>query len=293
MLEGEIIHGRRIGIAEIAEIRGLIEANPHWSRWRLSRVLAEKWQWYAPSGQLKDMAARTLLLKLCQRSLIELPERRSAPARRGPRLEPDLFEAIVPQNLTASLRTLLPLKIQVMGPRQPGYDRFQRYLVRHHYLSYGGPVGENIGYLIASAAGEDLACLLFGAAAWQCAPRDRWIGWSSQQRSRGLQFIANNSRFLILPWVQVKFLASHILSQVSARINADWLRRYGHPIHLLETFVQQDRFQGTCYRAANWIDVGQTTGRTRQSLEQRAGAPLKQIHLYPLSSHARGQLARL
>lgn len=292
MLETDIVQGRRISSVEIAEIRALIQAHPRWSRWRLSRVLAEKWRWHATSGQLKDMAARTLLLKLHQRKVIQLPERRQPPARRAPRLQADLFEALIPESFTGHLRSLLPLEIRVMAPRQPDYDRFQRYLVRHHYLSYGGPVGENIGYLIGSAAGEDLACLLFGAAAWQCAPRDRWIGWTSEQRAQGLQFIANNSRFLVLPWVQVKHLASHILSRISTRINADWQQRYGHPIYLLETFVQQDRFRGTCYQAANWIHMGQTTGRTRQDRHNRVNAPCKDIHLYPLSPHARRQLAR-
>ena len=159
-----------------------------------------------------------------------------------------------------------------------------------NYLSYGGPVGENIGYLIRSGAGADLACLLFGAAAWRCAPRDRWIGWSSEQRAQGLFFIANNSRFLILPWVRVPYLASHILSAIASRIQADWQRRYHHPIYLLESFVQQDRFRGTCYQAANWVRVGQTTGRTRQDRHNRVNAPFKDIYLYPLSDDVPRQL---
>jgi hypothetical protein len=287
------LQGRVLAASDLEEIRRLIASHPGWHRRRISEELARQWNWRNSAGQLKDMAARTLLLKLHQRDLIELPERRCAPARRGPQLERDLFDQVAPEPITAPFASLLPLKIQRTGPRQPGWDRFQRHLSQHHYLSYGGPVGENIGYLIASATGEDLACLLFGAAAWQCAPRDQWIGWSSEQRRRGLQFIVHNSRFLILPWVRVKSLASHILSQVSARISADWLQRYGHPIYLLETFVQQDRFRGTCYRAANWIHVGRTTGRTRQTLAQRAGAPFKEIYLSTLSTHAKRHLAQL
>ena len=152
-----------------------------------------------------------------------------------------------------------------------------------------------MGYLVRSGAGVDLACLLFGAAAWQCAGRDRWIGWSAEQRARGLPFIANHSRFLILPWILVPSLASHVLSQVAQRIDGDWQRRYGHPLHLLETFVQPDRFHGTCYQAANWIPVGQTTGRTRQSQRHRDNAihaPVKDIYLYPLTAHARSRLCR-
>lgn len=293
MLEVETIQGRQIGSVEIAEIQGLLAANPQWSRWRLSRVLAQRWQWYAASGQLKDMAARTLLLKLHERGLIGLPQRRQVPVGRSIEEEPDLFANVPPEPVGGSLSSVRPLQIQVVGPKQPDYDLFERYLSRHHYLGFRGPVGENIGYLIRSRAGVDLACLLFGAAAWHCAPRDRWIGWSPEERQQGLPLIANNSRFLILPWVRVEHLASHLLSQIARRIDADWQRRYHHRLYLLESFVQQDRFQGTCYQAANWIEVGQTTGRTRQSKRHRDNqvhAPVKDIYLYPLTANARQQL---
>lgn len=296
MLEAETIQGRRIGGGEIAEIRELIEKNPTWSRRRLSEVLAERWQWYAASGQLKDMAARTLLLKLQDRGLVALPARRQTPpARRGVDGDWDLFDGRPPASVVASLSSLRPLQIQVVGPKDRDYRLFQRYLRQYHYLGHGGPVGENLAYLIRSSTGADLACLLFGAAAWQCAPRDRWIGWSADQRAQGLSFIANNSRFLILPSVVVPHLASHLLAQVARRIDGDWQRRYGHPLHLLETFVQQDRFGGTCYQAANWIKVGQSTGRTRQSQRHRDNAvhaPVKDIYLYPLASNARCCLCR-
>jgi hypothetical protein len=293
--EVEILQGRKISSVEIAEIKALIETNPLWSRRRLSRVLAQSWQWHAASGQLKDMAARTLLLKLHERKLIVLPPRRRAPAVRGRPWSPELFDAVPSEPIVGDLSSLRPLQIRVVGPKQPDYHLFQRYLAQHHYLSYRGTVGENLGYLIRSCAGVDLGCLLFGAAAWQCAPRDRWIGWSAEQRARGLAFIANNSRFLILPWVRVEHLASHILSQIVQRIDADWQRRYHHRIYWLESFVQQDRFRGTCYKAANWIHVGQTTGRTRQSRryrDNRVHAPLKDIYLYALSSDGHTDLCR-
>ena len=295
MLEADIIQGRKIGGAEITEIQALMEANPQWSRWRLSQALAEKWDWYSASGQLKDMAARTLLSKLHERKLIALPERKRGPVVRRPRPGPDLFDSLLPEPITADLASLQPFQIQVVGPRQPDYHLFRRYLAQHHYLSFGGPVGENLGYLIRSRTGVDLACLLFGAAAWQCAPRDQWIGWSAEQRAKGLALIANNSRFLILPWIRVTQLANYILSQIVQRIDADWQKRYNHRLHLLETFVQQDRFRGTSYQAANWIHVGQTTGRTRQSQLQRDNqvhAPVKDIYLYPLSSDAQRALCR-
>jgi hypothetical protein len=295
VLEDEIVQGRRIGSLELGQIRELIEANPLWSRRRLSEVLAHRWQWYAASGQLKDMAARSLLLKLHERGLIILPERRRAPAKRGAEATPELWDLVPSEPVEASLSSLRPVRIQVVGPRQPNYHVFQRYLARHHYLGYRGPVGENIGYLVQSCTGVDLACLLFGAAAWQCAPRDRWIGWSAQQRAQRLPFIANNCRFLVLPWVRVTHLASHILSQVAQRIALDWQERYRHPIYLLETFVQADRFRGTCYQAANWMCVGQTTGRTRQNQRHRDNAvhaPVKDIYLYPLRCDGRQQLCR-
>ena len=282
MLPPQIIQGRPIGPAELAEIRALLEAHPRWSRWRLSRTLAQRWGWYAASGQLKDMAARTLLLKLHQRQLIQLPERRCCPPRRGPHLNAELFDAIPPVPLQADLRDLQPLRLEVVGPRHPHFHFFERHLWRHHYLSYCGPVGENLGYLVQSRRGEDLACLLFGAAAWQCAPRDRWIGWSRLQRAQGLRLVANNSRFLVLPWVKVPCLASHILARVSARLSADWQARYAHPIYLVESFVEPERFAGTCYQAANWMHVGRTTGRTRQDRWNRIHAPCKDIYLHPL-----------
>lgn len=293
MLEAETIQGRRITSVEIAHIRRLIHAHPSWSRWRLSRVLAREWQWYAASRELKDMAARTLLLKLHEQGVIALPDRRRGPVTRGTAAEPDLFDGLASEPVVASLSAVVPLQIQVMGPKQPGYGQFQRYLCQHHYLGFRGPVGENIGYFVRSAAGVDLACVLFGAAAWQCAPRDRWIGWSAEQRAQRLAMIANNSRFLVLPHVRVPGLANHILARIARRIDADWQQRYRHRIHLLESFVQPDRFRGTCYQAANWVRVGQTTGRTRQSQRHRDNevhAPVKDVYLYPLTSDARQQL---
>lgn len=295
MQESETIQGRPIGSAQIGEIRGLIETYPEWGRWRLSQVLAERWQWRSASGQLKDMAARTLLRKLHDRGLIELPARRRVPTKRRVELEPDLFDLAPAEPVVTSLAALRPLRIQVVRPREPDHARFEGYLRRHHYLGHRGPVGENLGYLIRSRDGIDLACLLFGAAAWQCAARDRWIGWTAEQRAQRLALVANNARFLILPSVVVPHLASHVLSQVGRRIDQDWQQRYGHPIHLLETFVQPDRFRGTCYQAANWIHVGQTTGRTRQSQRHRDNAvhaPVKDIYLYPLTADARHRLCR-
>jgi hypothetical protein len=288
--EAQFIQGRWIGSEDLAQIRRLLAEHPRWSRWRLSRHLAQQWQWRSSSGQLKDMAARTLLLKLHQRGQIALPARKRQPARRVPNQHYDLFDSVRPGPLERPLAAVLPLQIEVVEPGQTGYKLFQRYLVQHHYLGYGGPVGENVGYLVRDPQGRELACVLFGAAAWKAAARDQWIGWSAEQRARALQFIATNSRFLVLPWVRIACLASCLLGQIARRINADWQRKYGHRLHLLESFVQVDRFAGTCYRAANWIEVGRTVGRTRQDRYNNIQAPIKAVYVYPFHTQARQRL---
>jgi len=289
--EARIIQGRTIGPEELGEIEGLLKAHPNWSRWRLSRALAEQWQWYSRGGQLKDMAARTLLLKLHERELITLPPRRRGfPPRRVVDPTPDLFEPETPKPIEEALSSLRPLRIHLLERRSGAYKIFQSYLARHHYLGYGGPVGENIGYLIQDNRGRDLACVLFGAAAWKCGDRDQWIGWTAAQRSGRLHLIANNSRFLILPWVRVPHLASHILGRITRRLSKDWQVKYGHRIELLETFVQCDRFRGTCYRAANWVEVGRTRGRTRQDRHHRIEVPIKAILIHPLHPQCRLRL---
>jgi hypothetical protein len=152
-------------------------------------------------------------------------------------------------------------------------------------------VGENLKYLARDRQGRPLACLLFGSAAWKAAVRDRWIGWSDEQRARHLRLLTNNTRFLILPWVRVPHLASHLLGQVAARLSADWQQKYGHPIYLLESFVEQPRFAGTCYRAACWAQVGLTTGRTRNDNGRKSGAAPKALYLKALRADARRRLA--
>jgi hypothetical protein len=167
-----------------------------------------------------------------------------------------------------------------------------QHLRQHHYLGLR-VVGENLKYLIQSAGGEDLACLLFGAAAWQSAARDQFIGWSAAQRAQGLGQVINNTRFLILPWVKVPGLASHILSRVVRRLDRDWQGKYGHPVWLVETFVDRDRFVGTAYRAANWLRLGQTQGRGRQGPDPRVrSTSIKEIFVYPLHRHFRQRLQK-
>ena len=287
MNEGEVIQGRRIGTAALAQVQGLLAAQPGWSRWRVSVELARLWDWRTPTGQLKDMAARTLLLKLDQRGWIHLPPRRRAsPNRMRHKQMPVLEQPVCEHPLAGLLPELLPLRCtEVSGAAGAGERAlFEVLLHRHHYLSYRSSVGENLQYLVRERGGRPVACVLFGAAAWQCADRDRYVGWDAATRAQRLPLVTNNTRFLILPWVRVPHLASHILSQIARRLGRDWQDKYGHRIYLLETFVEHDRFAGACYQAANWVRVGQTKGRSRHDQGRGAtGRPgQSQRHALPL-----------
>jgi len=290
-----IIQGRHIGEKEIEQVRALIAGNPEWHRRRISEQLARLWDWYNPAGQLKDMAARTLLLKLERRGWITLPPRRRPPVNRKARrsrLEADLFGEQAGAEVRIALVELQPLGIEeISRERQTGKQaEFSSLLERHHYLGHRGTVGENMQYLVSDGQGHALACVLFGAAAWQCKARDQDIGWDAPARQRGLGYVTNNTRFLILPWVHVPHLASHVLGRITRRLSSDWQAKYGHPIHLLETFVDTSRFAGTCYRAANWRMVGVTTGRTRQNKTMTPQAAPKAVWLYPLRKNFREAL---
>lgn len=160
-------------------------------------------------------------------------------------------------------------------------------IAQYHYLSFDVTVGENIKYMVYSRQGQLLACLLFGSSAWTCAPRDQFIGWDNPTRKANLIYTTNNTRFLILPWVKIPHLASHILGLICHFIVLDWQKKYGHPVHLLETFVEKDRFKGTCYKAANWTYVGETTGRSRNDRYNQLRVPVKDIYLHPLGKDFR------
>jgi hypothetical protein len=295
MAHPEVIQGREVSEADIAHIRRLIEGHPEWPRFRLSQVLAEQWEWRNSSGRLKDMAARSLMLKLERRGKIVLPARRRphAPRKSATASEDYSEELFPPVPIEGSLRELQPLNLERVAVRTPTYSRFAGYLARHHYLGFRGPVGESMGYLVKDRQGRDLACLLFGAGAWKTKPRDMWIGWDAAARARNLSLVTNNTRFLILPWVRVPHLASHLLGSVSRRLSQDWEARYKHPIHLLETFVEKNRFKGTCYRAANWTCVGETQGRSRQDRYSQMVVPIKDIYVYPLTPGFKEELCRV
>lgn len=285
-----VIQGRKITPTNIHLIKELLTEHPSWNRTKLSRELCRKWQWLRPDGQqLKDMACRTLLLKLERAGYVDLPPRQgpSVNGFRKPsfRLIPHLTEEIC-----STLRTLVPLRIIPVQPKSGEHSLFKCFLSRYHYLGHRTTVGENMKYLVRDCSNRPLACLLFGSAAWKTAPRDRFIGWDRSTREANLHYLSNNMRFLILPWVKVPHLASHILSQVSRRICDDWIKKYSHPIYLLETFVDSNRFRGTCYKAANWILTGQTQGRTRNDRDRTIQVPPKNVYVYPLIKNFRKRL---
>lgn len=286
------IQNRVVGAVELAEVRQLLHEHRNWSRWRLSRQLALQWEWRNHAGLPKDMAARSLLLKLERRGLIQLPARR----RRGPnrmRLPPKAGEVIAPQPITEELSQLRPLRIQEVSRNPQDRQTLAQLLHQHHYLSYISPVGENLQYLVWDRFGRVLAGCVFGAAAWKCAPRDQFIGWDRQTREAGLAGLCSQTRFLILPWVEVKHLASHLLGRWRRRLSADWQVKYGHGVFLVESFVEADRFRGACYRAANWHHVGATQGRSRQDRHHQLRVPRKEIFLCPLQPNYRQLLSNL
>lgn len=263
-----------------------MEQNPTFSRYRISRQLCVLWNWRDPNGQIKDMAARTLLGKLDARGWIKLPPKRCAsPNRMRHKKVQAVDHAIEP--ITDSLRELTPLRIHELRQRPEDLSLYDYLLNQYHYLSHTSPVGLNLKYLVFDRQDRPLACLLFGSAAWKCAARDQFIGWSTAEREANLQRITNNSRFLILPWVRVRHLASHILSRVMRRIREDWQTKYSRPLELVETFVDSSRFEGRCYRAANWIHLGRTTGRTRQDRWNRINVPAKLVFVFRLRRNFR------
>lgn len=284
-----MLQGRRLAPADLALVRDLVEGHPEWSRYRLSRELCARWDWRTERGAWKDMAARTLLAKLDARGWIRLPARRRVSPNRH-RLAPPPARTWDTTPIRGSLRELTPLRIEEVSGRPEARALVRSALASFHYLGYRAPVGENLQYAIADAHGRWVSVMVFGAAAWKCAARDSWIGWPVASREANLGKIANQSRFLILPWVEVPHLASHVLGAVGRRIAGDWARKYGHRVVLLESFVEEERFRGTCYRAANWQSVGATTGRSRQDRHHALTVPVKEVFVRALRADFRREL---
>lgn len=285
----QIIQGQVLGPEEMDLVRHLLATQPGWNRTRLSRELCERWNWRNEAGRLKDMACRSLLLKLERRGQLRLPARQR-PSQNASRNRQRIEVAHDQSPITGDLKALRPLRIEVLGERHPDLALFGFLLQRYHYLGLRNGVGENLKYLAHDRHGRPVACLLFGSAAWKAQARDRFIGWDAASRQQRLTRLTNNTRFLVLPWVRVPHLASHLLSQVARRLCADWQAKYGHPIELLETFVERDRFRGTCYRAAGWQHVGATTGRSRNDVDNTLRVPVKDVYLLPLTDDFRRRL---
>jgi hypothetical protein len=256
-----VVQGRQLSAADLGLIRGLLDEHPDWHRSRLSVELCERWAWRNAGGRLKDMAARTLLLKLERGGYLRLPARRG-PSPNGQRNRQVAPLAPPSEPIRGGLGALRPLTVSVVAPAAADLRLFNGLLAHYHYLGHRNTVGENLRYLVRDCQGRPVACALFGSAAWQCAARDTFLGWDRAARERNLQKLTNNTRFLIPGWVEVPHLASHVLGLIARRIRADWQAKYGHPVAALETFVDGSRFQGTCYQAANWRRLGATQGRT-------------------------------
>ena len=277
-----IIQGRSIGQGEIDLVRRLLAEHSDWHRTRLSRELCLAWDWRNGTGRLKDMACRTLLLKFEERGWIKLPARRAASVNAARNRAVRVVE-YARCGVSGPVRDLLPLRIRTVEQDADELALFKSLLAEHHYLGLRNTVGENLKYLVRDKSGRLLCCLLFGSAAWRCKARDRFIGWDEAARQQNLLLLTNNTRFLVLPWVRVANLASHVLSRIARQIGADWQSKYGHGLWALETFVDRSRFQGTCYQAANWRKVGQTSGRTRNDIANRGPlSSVKDVYLYAL-----------
>jgi hypothetical protein len=266
-----------------------ITVNRHWDKGRkhISKILCQEWNWRQPNGRLKDMACRELLLTLNRKGLITLPHRLTSANNEKRNRSIPLIE-IDQTPLEGKLSILPPVTLKLVRntPLEPLYNSL---IQQHHYLGYRQIVGSHLKYL-AFMEERPVACIGWGSAAWSVKSRDSFIGWNKSTKEKNLHLAANNTRFLILNWASVKCLASKILALNIKRISNDWLKVYNHPLYLLETFVERDRFNGTCYRAANWICVGQTKGTTKRGNHHLFHGKIKSVYLYPLRKDFRERL---
>ncbi|HXN94975.1 MAG TPA: DUF4338 domain-containing protein [Candidatus Acidoferrales bacterium] len=277
--------GRVVSAEDIVFIQQLIGEHPGASRRALSAKLCEAWQWKQSNGAPRDMVCRGLLLMLHRAGAIELPPVRYTPPNPLAKRQPPVAVLIDTTPIQERLSQLQPIEFQQV--RRTGDEAlFNSLMEQHHYLRYEQPVGEQLKYLVW-AHGRPIACLAWSSAPRHLGSRDRYLGWSAEARRRNIRFLAYNTRFLILPWVTVEHLASHILARMTKRLSEDWERLYQHPIYFVETFVDPTRFRGTCYRAANWIRLGETTGRGKDDHTNRPNRSIKEVLGYPLTRRFR------
>lgn len=280
--------GREIRAAEVAFLRQLIADYPGLSRCALSVRVCQAWNWTQPNGQLRDQVCRSLMLRLHREGHIDLPAPRIKAVNNAIRHRHVRSVSVVETTpIEGTLRSLQPLEIRLVR-RAEGEDLFAQLLRDHHYLGYSRPVGEHLKYLVL-AGPRPVACLGWSSAPLRLDLRDRFVGAPKEAYRHHLHCIAYNSRYLILPWVRVPHLASHLLARVARRIARDWQELYGHPVVLLESFVDTERFAGTCYHAANWRCVGRSEGRGTKS-KTGARTSIKELWAYPLAKDFRAQL---
>ena len=282
--------GKEFSAGQIEQVRRMIGEDPTISRRRLSAKVCEAWDWRQANGQLCDMICRGMLLDCERAGLLELPARKLTPPNplAGRRKKPAPIE-VDQSPISGTVKGLGPLEIcRVRGTGREGL--WAALIEEHHYLGYSHPVGERLKYLVMRAE-RPIAAFGFSSAPRHLGARDRFIGWSAEQRRANIRLVAYNGRFLIMPWVRVPHLASHLLGRIARRVSADWQRLYHHPIYFLETFVDTERFGGTCYRAANWVLLGRTTGRGKADQTHRANRSLKDLWGYPLVADFRGRLS--
>jgi len=280
--------GRVVTDGDLVFIQQLIAAHPTLSRRALSEKLCQAWNWVQPNGQPKNMVCRGLMLALHRAGHIQLPAPRNTPHNPLARRSTPAAMEIESTPLHGSLRTLGPLRIQQVR-RTSLEPLFNSLIQQHHYLGYTQPVGEHLKYLVFSGQ-RMVAALAWSSAAHGLRCRDRFIGWSSDARRQNRHLLAYNSRFLVPPWIRVPHLASHVLGRMVRQLSADWQRIYHHPIYFLETFVDASRHLGTCYRAANWIVLGETHGRGHRCPTHQPNRPVKLVLGYPLVKQFRDRL---
>lgn len=283
--------GRAITDEDLAAIRAVMAERPAWTRRSLSIAVCERRGWVQENGAVRDAACRALLLALHRAGHIELPAPKYVFHEPWRRLRPKPVD-VASEPIEGPLRALGAVEIRLVVRRTPEDALVNGLIEQHHYLGYTAPVGEVVKYLV-SASGRPIGCMVWSSAPRHLGPRDRHIGWSAEARKQNIRHLAYQTRFLILPWVRVPHLASHLLGRIARRLSADWQGIYAHPIHFTETFVDSERTPGTCYRAANWTDLGLTTGRGKADQTMRPNRSLKRIFGYALVRDYRERLGRI
>ncbi|MCK5543391.1 MAG: DUF4338 domain-containing protein [Desulfobacterales bacterium] len=285
-MEPLTIRNRTITAKDLKFIQVVV--HEHWDKGRthISRVLCQKWNWLQPSGRLKDMACREVLLTLYRKGLLDYPSPRYIPPNKKKvvkKIEVDTTP------IFCKVTELKPVTVKMVRHTklEPLYDSL---VEQYHYLGYVQIVGNHLKYM-AFAGNIPVACIGWGSAAWAVQSREEFVGWSKSVKNKNLHFIINNTRYLVLPWVTVKCLASKVLALNIKRISSDWLKVYNYPLYMLETFVEQDRFKGTCYKASNWIRVGQTKGTSKKGHKHLKHGKIKDVYLYPLNENFKRLLA--